>query len=980
MNKRNPEEIVKKDNTGVNMKRKEIESSDSIEEVSKENVEKKNRRRKRHKLQRKRTKLQSSQSSSSDWSDDCDVPLSVIAGKSEMTPKHLNETFDDSDNDVTYKPNSKDLNSSDSEYSSNLSDGEKEKIKERENIDKQLQKDLEEARKARIEMEKSTIPVEKASELDSIASKIQKIKEQSMREAVIRQTAIEEQQEKIDQLLYSNGLERVQVRADGNCFFEAACLAIGAHKNENAQKLRQDMCKHLDKQTEEYIGFLMNKNMHTDDESFLLDYMMEIEELKNSGYWSNTAADFLPLALSNMYLRDVRIYSNKSDQPIIEITPTLGTKEEAEPICLSYISLPNIIEHYDGCKKLNRGERLGSSTNTQDAPRERAPVPNEEDSNENQDVNQEEEQRKSDDAMEDESPAPSPKSVPPSTSKKTTPRKSAKFVTPVKKKLSRRRKSTPEGWKKNVRKQLHLTGKAYTSSSGKLVESKCVQPVNCEKCRFKCNSKFPHGQRERIFNSFWSLGSYERQKDFVCSMVDTKPTRTYVDEHNQTTKKKRMVSRRFSLYDEDDIKQNVCKKFFLSTINLGEAYVDHALKNKSEGRFMGSETRGKHKPHNKTDDKDIKAVKEHIESFPKVEGHYTRKATNREFLGAELNITKMYELYKEKMLANGDKVVTLAMYRKIFNENYNFSFHVPKKDQCNLCTAYYRNEVDGCLTEEMKAKFKAHQDRKLRARQEKDKDKTAAKSSNTTYTATFDLQSVLYTPCSMVSLMYYMRKLCCYNLSVYGLGNNRGACYVWSEVDAKRGSCEIATCLRLHLLSLPANIEHVVLYSDACGGQNRNQVIATCLLDAVTSIGHIKTIDHKFLESGHTQMECDSMHSAIEFAKKKTAIFVPSQWDTVIAMARRKDPYTVVPMKYYDIIDYKQVQNERAKVSKVSDSGKKVLWTKIRWMRYLESETESCLFKYNYDDDFEKVKLFAAKKGAKATNEINQFRDDTRAR
>jgi hypothetical protein len=42
-------------------------------------------------------------------------------------------------------------------------------------------------------------------------------------------------------------------------------------------------------------------------------------------------------------------------------------------------------------------------------------------------------------------------------------------------------------------------------------------------------------------------------------------------------------------------------------------------------------------------------------------------------------------------------------------------------------------------------------------------------------------------------------------------------------------------------------------------------------------------------------MECDSMHAAIEFAKKKTEIFVPQQWATVIRMARRKDPYMIVP-------------------------------------------------------------------------------------
>jgi hypothetical protein len=42
------------------------------------------------------------------------------------------------------------------------------------------------------------------------------------------------------------------------------------------------------------------------------------------------------------------------------------------------------------------------------------------------------------------------------------------------------------------------------------------------------------------------------------------------------------------------------------------------------------------------------------------------------------------------------------------------------------------------------------------------------------------------------------------------------------------------------------------------------------------------------------------MHAAIEFAKKKTEIFVPQQWGTVIRMARRKYPYKIVPLKFGD--------------------------------------------------------------------------------
>ena len=66
-------------------------------------------------------------------------------------------------------------------------------------------------------------------------------------------------------------------------------------------------------------------------------------------------------------------------------------------------------------------------------------------------------------------------------------------------------------------------------------------------------------------------------------------------------------------------------------------------------------------------------------------------------------------------------------------------------------------------------------------------------------------------------------------------------------------------------------------------------------------------------------MEVDSMHAAVEFAKKKTKIFVPSQWDTVLQMARRRHPYNVVPLKHTDIYGFKKYQSDRMKVQKKTD-------------------------------------------------------------
>ena len=44
--------------------------------------------------------------------------------------------------------------------------------------------------------------------------------------------------------------------------------------------------------------------------------------------------------------------------------------------------------------------------------------------------------------------------------------------------------------------------------------------------------------------------------------------------------------------------------------------------------------------------------------------------------------------------------------------------------------------------------------------------------------------------------------------------------------------------------------------------------MAKSLALVVNKIDHIKIIDHKFHESGHTRTEYDSMHAAIEVVKK----------------------------------------------------------------------------------------------------------------
>ncbi|XP_048240747.1 uncharacterized protein LOC125374054 [Haliotis rufescens] len=558
-------------------------------------------------------------------------------------------------------------------------------------------------------------------------------------------------------------------------------------------------------------------------------------------------------------------------------------------------------------------------------------------------------------------------------SRSATPRKSSAFHTPPRKVLFRKRRATPETWLKNQRKHLRLGGMEYVNQQGKTMKGKSVKAVDCSKCRYKCTQKIPEEARHSIFKAFRSLSSYERQKDFVCSNTDEKKTRTYLDDSERKVEKKRQVYRAFNLQWEGT-RHLVCKKFFMKTLDIGESYISHALQHKSQGTFGSTERRGRHKPHNKTASDRLTKVREHIESFPKMDAHYTRKDTNRQFLGPELNIKKMYELYKERCAADNKEPVSSSLYRNVFNKEYNFSFHVPKKDQCSLCQQYYRERDTGCLTEQLTKDFNEHQARKIRAREAKIKDKALALTESSVFVGTFDLEAVLYTPCSLVSEIFYMRKLNCYNFTVHDAVHKSGTCFLWSEVDAQRGSCEIASCLQIQLKAMPPNINHVILYSDTCTGQNRNQYVAASLLHAVTTTDHIDVIDHKFLEPGHTQMECDAIHSSIEFAKKKTSIFVPSQWDTVIRMARRKDPYLVIPIKHTDVMDFKKLAHQRLKNTKVDTDGGRVNWLNVRWLRFMKTSPDSIYFKTEHNDEqFREIKVTAGSRRGRPLNTTNSL-------
>lgn len=110
----------------------------------------------------------------------------------------------------------------------------------------------------------------------------------------------------------------------------------------------------------------------------------------------------------------------------------------------------------------------------------------------------------------------------------------------------------------------------------------------------------------------------------------------------------------------------------------------------------------------------------------------------------------MYLLYVEKCRDAGTEPVNEKKYRDIVCKDYNLSFFHPKKDQCQICNYFEQLKTEDRVDSKSQKEYDDHHQRKVMARQEKENDKTRAKSDPKFHASTFDLEAVLTTPCNLV--------------------------------------------------------------------------------------------------------------------------------------------------------------------------------------------------------------------------------------
>lgn len=251
-------------------------------------------------------------------------------------------------------------------------------------------------------------------------------------------------------------------------------------------------------------------------------------------------------------------------------------------------------------------------------------------------------------------------------------------------KNGKRRKTTKQAvgelnWKRNQRKILRNSGKAYTNTSGKLVNEKKFIEYDC-RCPLKCAENIPIAKRKAVFDSFWNLGDWAKQTSFIHSNIEViQKKRAY-----KKTESRRKYTRIFKLCDI-----RICKKMFTQTLSISDSRLHRAIAHKRPGvhRLPKSDLRGRHQPHNKLPENIIESIREHIRELPRNMVREVRQqlqaATKKVPNTSEMTVTRLYANYKAFCEQRGVTPAKQWMYRHTFHMVVD-PRHINKCTRCQV--------------------------------------------------------------------------------------------------------------------------------------------------------------------------------------------------------------------------------------------------------------------------------------------------------
>ncbi len=341
----------------------------------------------------------------------------------------------------------------------------------------------------------------------------------------------------------------------------------------------------------------------------------------------------------------------------------------------------------------------------------------------------------------------------------------------------------------------------------------------------------------------------------VKHLIDTVPIKDIHHRQNEAHSR-RNCSLKFHL-NKRDRRIRVCKTMFLNTLGIKEWSALNWIKTKDD-RPQEENQKIKYSKQKR------ETVREFFALLPKMEFHYCHQSTSKSYLEPIWQSKlKLFREYEDYCYRNSKQKVTTTIFDDVMNE-LKIELFSPRKDQCDTCISHGLGHISN-------HDFAVHIQKKNDARAAKEYDKQHGK-----HVYTGDVQAILICPRLKASAVYYKTKLTVHNFTIYNLKTGDVDLYVWNETQADLSSNIFASIMYTFIVTkVPFEKgEEIIIFSDGCNYQNRNTVLSNAYSHLAQKHGIV--IKQKYLEKGHTPMEGDSVHSAIESRPKHQQIYLPS--------------------------------------------------------------------------------------------------------
>lgn len=428
----------------------------------------------------------------------------------------------------------------------------------------------------------------------------------------------------------------------------------------------------------------------------------------------------------------------------------------------------------------------------------------------------------------------------------------------------------------------------------------------CSSCKRKCYDKISEEERLLIFNKFISFNTKNEQDGYLqgqISVVEIKqrrPRRPVSD----TTRPSRGSSYEYNISTCSG-KYQVCKLAFANIHGITIDRIRRLCSLLSQGKAP-IDKRGLNTPGNAKDGALIQAVKQHIESFPQKISHYASQECH--YLDARLNVKIMHSMFRAK---HPYLDVKYSFYIKIFKEQFSLRFGRPQVDTCCTCEELEVKIKSKFLNDSAKRVAVAEKMVHLRRANKfykkiKSVTELVQNESRKNGAICIDYMQNISLPFIPVQETFYLRQLTVSVCCIHNLKDNSAHFIVYHEGVGGKGPNEVSTFLHQYLKENMGDVEHLHVFTDGCGGQNKNHTIVRAL-SALVSLGMFKTIEQYFPIRGHSFLPCDRDFAVLKRKIRRTdRIYTVKEVAALILSSTAKNIFLVSLPSSYDIIDYKK--------------------------------------------------------------------------